>query len=143
MTTSKDIPFASQHNLPDPRRAGISRPARNGIFAGSRNGLEPERWHVQIQLTVSVSTSGQEPAISIGTPMNRKAKKGNLLIVDDTPDNIDVLVGCLSPDYRTRIATNGKIALSLCEKEVPDLILLDIMMPEMDGYEVCLRLKKM
>ena len=75
--------------------------------------------------------------------MNRKAKKGNLLIVDDTPDNIDVLVGCLSPDYRTRIATNGKIALSLCEKEVPDLILLDIMMPEMDGYEVCRRLKKM
>ena len=74
--------------------------------------------------------------------MKKKAKKGSLLIVDDTPDNIDVLVGCLSPDYRTRIATNGKIALSLCEKEAPDLILLDIMMPEMDGYEVCRRLKK-
>jgi signal transduction histidine kinase len=75
--------------------------------------------------------------------MNSKATKGSLLIVDDTPANIDVLVGLLSPDYRTRIATSGKIALSLCAKEAPDLILLDIMMPQMDGYEVCRRLKKM
>jgi signal transduction histidine kinase len=75
--------------------------------------------------------------------MNSSAKKGNLLIVDDTPANIDVLVGLLSPEYRTRVAMNGKIALSLCAKEIPDLILLDIMMPEMDGYEVCQRLKGM
>jgi len=74
--------------------------------------------------------------------MNSKAKQGSLLIVDDTPINIDVLVGLLSPQYRTRIATSGKIALSLCAKEIPDLILLDIMMPEMDGYEVCQRLKE-
>ena len=75
--------------------------------------------------------------------MNTKTEKGNLLIVDDTPANIDVLVDLLSPTYRTRIATNGKTALSLCAKEAPDLILLDIMMPEMDGYEVCRRLKEM
>jgi K+-sensing histidine kinase KdpD len=75
--------------------------------------------------------------------MNTKEKQGSLLIVDDTPANIDVLVGLLSPEYRTRIALNGKIALSLCAKEIPDLILLDIMMPEMDGYEVCQRLKEM
>ncbi len=74
--------------------------------------------------------------------MNSEAKKGSLLIVDDTPANIDVLVGLLSPEYRTRIATSGKVALSLCAKEVPDLVLLDIMMPEMDGYEVCRRLKQ-
>jgi two-component system sensor histidine kinase/response regulator len=75
--------------------------------------------------------------------MNSKAKKGSLLVVDDTPANIDVLVGLLSPQYRIRVAMNGKIALSLCAKEIPDLILLDIMMPEMDGYEVCQRLKEM
>lgn len=72
-----------------------------------------------------------------------ETKRASLLIVDDTPANIDVLVGLLSPKYRTRIANSGKVALSLCEKELPDLILLDIMMPEMDGYEVCQRLKKM
>jgi signal transduction histidine kinase len=75
--------------------------------------------------------------------MNSKANKGSLLVVDDTPANIDVLVGLLSPQYRIRVAMNGKIALSLCAKEIPDLILLDIMMPEMDGYEVCQRLKEM
>ncbi|MEX0321651.1 MAG: ATP-binding protein [Puniceicoccaceae bacterium] len=72
-----------------------------------------------------------------------ETKRASLLIVDDTPANIDVLVGLLSPQYRTRIANSGKVALSLCEKELPDLILLDIMMPEMDGYEVCQRLKAM
>jgi signal transduction histidine kinase len=75
--------------------------------------------------------------------MNNKTEQGSLLIVDDTPANIDVLVDLLSPKYRTRIATNGKTALALCAKEAPDLILLDIMMPEMDGYEVCSRLKEM
>ena len=75
--------------------------------------------------------------------MNTQAEKGSLLIVDDTPANIDVLVGLLSPKYRTRVATSGKSALSLCAKQAPDLILLDIMMPEMDGYEVCRRLKEM
>lgn len=74
--------------------------------------------------------------------MNSKAKQGSLLIVDDTPANIDVLVGLLSPQYQTRIAMSGKNALSLCAKETPDLILLDIMMPEMDGYEVCQKLKE-
>lgn len=75
--------------------------------------------------------------------MKIKANKGSLLIVDDTSANIDVLVDLLSPDYRIRVARNGKVALSLCEKEIPDLILLDIIMPEMDGYEVCKRLKEM
>jgi signal transduction histidine kinase len=75
--------------------------------------------------------------------MNNKAKKGSLLVVDDTPANIDVLVDLLSPEYRIRVAMNGKIALALCEKETPDLILLDIIMPEMDGYEICQKLKEM
>jgi two-component system sensor histidine kinase/response regulator len=75
--------------------------------------------------------------------MNSKTKEGSLLVVDDSSANIDVLVDLLSPQYRIRVATNGKAALALCAKEIPDLILLDIMMPEMDGYEVCQRLKEM
>ena len=74
--------------------------------------------------------------------MSTKAEKGSLLIVDDTPTYIDVLVDLLSPQYRTRVANSGKTALSLCAKEAPDIILLDIMMPEMDGYEVCQKLKE-
>ncbi|GEM79738.1 HD-GYP domain-containing protein [Vibrio superstes] len=66
-----------------------------------------------------------------------------LLIVDDTPENIDVLVGLLKNDYRIRVATTGALALKLAQlNPLPDLILLDIMMPEIDGFEVCRRLKE-
>jgi putative two-component system response regulator len=64
-----------------------------------------------------------------------------ILIVDDTKSNIDVLVAGLKPNYRLSIALNGEAALKSAESKPPDLILLDVMMPEMDGYEVCRRLK--
>jgi diguanylate cyclase (GGDEF)-like protein len=63
-----------------------------------------------------------------------------ILIVDDTPTNIDILVGILD-DYDLLVAQDGKSALDIADEEKIDLILLDIMMPEMDGYEVCRRLK--
>ena len=65
-----------------------------------------------------------------------------ILIVDDTPVNIGVISGALKDSYKTKVATNGEKALALASaEEKPDLILLDIMMPDMDGYEVCSRLK--
>src|ERR1700745_2861855 len=65
-----------------------------------------------------------------------------ILIVDDTPLNIGVVSGALKDSYKTKVATNGEKALALASaEEKPDLILLDIMMPGMDGYEVCSRLK--
>jgi len=66
----------------------------------------------------------------------------NILIVDDTPDNLRLLQKLLSEHgYRVRLAPNGIRALTAVQKLVPDLILLDIMMPELDGYEVCEKLK--
>jgi CheY-like chemotaxis protein len=67
--------------------------------------------------------------------------KCRLLLVDDTKTNIDVLVQGLKDDYKLSIALNGEKALQLVHSHMPDLILLDIMMPGMDGYEVCRRLK--
>ena len=67
--------------------------------------------------------------------------KQTILIVDDTPANIDVLKGILSDNYRIQVATNGLVALRIVRKQPPDIILLDVMMPEMDGHEVCKRLK--
>lgn len=64
-----------------------------------------------------------------------------VLIVDDNATNIDLLVNTLKGDFRLGIAKRGEAALEYAEKFHPDLILLDIMMPEMDGYEVCSRLK--
>ncbi len=68
-------------------------------------------------------------------------KRHKILIVDDTPENIHVLMEALKGDYAIVAATNGEKALEVAQKEpCPDLILLDVMMPGMDGYEVCERL---
>jgi len=74
--------------------------------------------------------------------MNQKTSKLTVLAVDDTPANIDVVKGILASNYLVQAAINGKMALKIIEKKKPDLILLDIMMPDMDGYEVCRRLKE-
>lgn len=69
--------------------------------------------------------------------------KGNILIVDDTPENLQVLSATLSDrGYKVRGVINGKMAIRAARSGCPDLILLDIKMPEMDGYEVCTQLKE-
>ncbi|MFA7240054.1 MAG: HD domain-containing phosphohydrolase [Sulfuricellaceae bacterium] len=66
-----------------------------------------------------------------------------ILIVDDTPEHIEILVQCLRLEYATKVALDGENALQLANTDpIPDLILLDVVMPgAMDGYEVCARLK--
>jgi len=68
-------------------------------------------------------------------------EKQTVLVVDDTPANIDVLVGTLKGQYNVKAAINGNMALQIAKQTPPDIILLDIMMPEIDGFEVCQRLK--
>jgi signal transduction histidine kinase len=66
----------------------------------------------------------------------------NILIVDDTPANLTVLANMLTQEgYKVRPAINGEVALRAVQSQRPDLILLDIRLPDMDGYEVCQRLK--
>ena len=64
-----------------------------------------------------------------------------VLVVDDTPDNLHLMSGLLRESYRVKVANQGEKALRIVQEEAPDLILLDIMMPGLDGYEVCRRLK--
>ena len=72
------------------------------------------------------------------------AEKKLLLLVDDDPLNIQVVHSILKDDYKIRVATNGAKALELAKAEpTPDLILLDVMMPDMDGYQVCGKLKEL
>src|SRR5579864_1226512 len=74
--------------------------------------------------------------------MNQPNGKKTVLLVDDAPENIRVVNSILKDIYKTRIATNGPKALELARADPPpDLVLLDVMMPGMDGYEVCKRLK--
>ncbi|MCC5620410.1 response regulator [Nostoc sp. CHAB 5715] len=68
--------------------------------------------------------------------------KKNILVVDDTPDNLRLLSAMLTAQgFEVRKALNGKMALTACQMVLPDLILLDINMPDMDGYQVCQQLK--
>ena len=65
-----------------------------------------------------------------------------VLVVDDTPDNIDVIAGVLKGNYEVVAARSGKAVMKMIQSlKIPDIILLDVMMPEMDGYEVCRQLK--
>jgi len=73
--------------------------------------------------------------------MSKSKKNFTILAVDDTPENLDVVKGILARDYVVKVAINGPMALKIAEKQKPDLILLDVMMPGMDGHEVCARLK--
>lgn len=73
--------------------------------------------------------------------MTKGADKPTILIVDDVPDNITVLSNILA-GYSLKAANNGAKALEIASRFRPDIILLDIMMPEMDGYTVCMRLKR-
>lgn len=77
----------------------------------------------------------------MSNPQN-SSLKGNILIVDDNPANLELLSGILSEQgYKVRLIPDGQLALMSVQSTRPDLILLDILMPEMDGYQVCQALK--
>jgi CheY-like chemotaxis protein len=69
------------------------------------------------------------------------ADEKTILVVDDTEANIDILISILGDQYDVSVAMDGESALEIAQEEPPDLVLLDIMMPGMDGYEVCRRLR--
>jgi len=74
---------------------------------------------------------------------NISAPLATILVVDDQAENIDILKSILHPTYNVKAATNGRRALDICQRpQAPDMVLLDVMMPEMDGYDVCRQLKE-
>lgn len=75
--------------------------------------------------------------------LKMNCEKNKILLVDDIPSNLKILALALKDEHKIQVATNGKEALRIASTNpLPDLILLDVMMPEMDGYEVCQRLKE-
>ncbi|MEC4986938.1 MAG: response regulator, partial [Oscillatoria sp. PMC 1076.18] len=74
---------------------------------------------------------------------NSNSQKADILLIDDTLESLQLLVNLLSEQgYKVRPTSNTKLAISTAQKYPPDLILLDIVMPEMNGYQVCEQLKK-
>ncbi len=93
--------------------------------------------------SLSVQDNMLMPVGEIGSNKGKAKsdKQPVVVIVDDIPANIDIIVEILKPSYQIKVATNGQKALNLINTSLPDLVLLDIMMPGMDGYEVCQSLK--
>lgn len=73
--------------------------------------------------------------------MNKPEHRSVVLVVDDHPNNIHLLGAILRKEHRILYATNGRDALATAQNDHPDLILLDIQMPDMDGFQVCEQLK--
>lgn len=69
------------------------------------------------------------------------SQKPVVLIVDDSPESIDILRGALGDIFQVKAAIRGRTALEIVANDSPDLVLLDVMMPDLDGYEVCRQLK--
>lgn len=78
----------------------------------------------------------------IQTTQNANSRKNVVLLVDDQPENIDILRSVLDPYFQVLVATEGAKALQVVRRLLPDVILLDVMMPGMDGYETCKRFKE-
>jgi sigma-B regulation protein RsbU (phosphoserine phosphatase) len=91
----------------------------------------------------NLESVNEQPAVPTASVEEKSvARTADILVVDDTPANLQVLTGMLKDrGYKVRPVPSGKLALLAARKAPPDLILLDINMPEMNGYEVCARLK--
>ncbi len=115
------------------------------MFASAKTATFPSVAGKTTRPSTSVMTpSGNaEPlAVVLSDDFKKMPHKANLLVVDDVPENLDVLVELLEDEYRVNVANSGERALEILGSgKPPDLILLDVIMPKMDGFEVCRRLK--
>lgn len=79
---------------------------------------------------------------SAGAWPNKQTSRASILLVDDSPANLHALIAALRDQHSILLATNGEQALEIAGRVIPDLILLDVMMPGTDGYQVCRQLKQ-
>ncbi len=104
--------------------------------------VNPDLLKVRVMLQLELLRYRRKPVLSGIADVVPPQATPSILVVDDVPENVHDLVGALSEMYRVIVATNGQKAIDLVQGvNPPDLILLDIVMPEMDGYETCRRIK--
>ncbi|MDH5423963.1 MAG: response regulator [Gammaproteobacteria bacterium] len=121
----------------------IGRGLRLGVVDYIVKPVDPEMLLLRVRTQLELQSAQKQPS-SRGLFKNfDSGEKPTLLLVDDVPENLHELVEALKADYQIRVASNGAKALELVQGNTPpDLILLDVVMPGMDGYEVCRRVKE-
>jgi diguanylate cyclase (GGDEF)-like protein len=104
--------------------------------------VNPDLLKARLRTQLELSRRRQHPLLFDIAARDDPGWKPAVLVVDDVPENIHELLEALKDSYRIQVACNGAKALAIVQgTEPPDLILLDIVMPDMDGYEVCRRIK--
>ncbi|MBW8305526.1 MAG: EAL domain-containing protein [Thiobacillus sp.] len=104
--------------------------------------VNPELLHLRVRTQLALQRYRRNPLMLNISGQRDPGRTPSLLVVDDLPENIHELLEALKDDYRIMVARSGAKALEQIEGPTPpDLVLLDVMMPEMDGYEVCRRIK--
>jgi DNA-binding response OmpR family regulator len=136
--------FASKFmGMIEPMLAG-SRPARPAPAAAVTVTTIPaalQKTAAPVRKERAKAQAPEADVIGLAPPIAERLRKCTVLIVDDIASNIEVLAGALKDEYAIKVAINGKKALEIANAFHIDLILLDIMMPQMDGFEVCRQLK--
>ena len=122
--------------------ADEARGLKLGVADYITKPVNPELLHARVQTQLELQRHRKNAAPAGIIPPIDPAHRPTLLVVDDIPDNIHELLEALTDDYRILVACSGAKAIALVAgPNPPDLVLLDIMMPEMDGYETCQRIK--
>ncbi len=113
-----------------------------GVMDYITKPINPDLLRMRIRNQLDLKRYRHQPVLFDITSSSELSLTPSLLVVDDLPENIHELLEALKSDYRIMVARNGNQALEIVLGPTPpDLILLDVMMPEMDGYEVCRRIK--
>ncbi len=104
--------------------------------------VNPDLLKLRILTQLELRRYRRKPMVSLSGQITMQDARPTLLVVDDIPANVHELIEVLKDEYRVIVANNGPKALELVQGMAPpDLVLLDIVMPDMDGYEVCRRIK--
>ena len=120
--------------LPDKNIKHIKTHLKNFDFDAAHNSLLSFSEKIGINLTSDITK--MEPATKTASA------PASVLVVDDLPENISLLNAALADEFTIRVATSGTEAIDICNSMPVDLVLLDVMMPVMDGFETCRKLKK-
>ncbi|SIS75012.1 EAL domain-containing protein [Neptunomonas antarctica] len=104
--------------------------------------VNPDWLKLRVLTQLELRRYRRKPMLPVVSPDGIPPEKFSVLVVDDVPENIHQLISALSDEYRIMVADNGPKAIEMVLGSTPpDLVLLDILMPDMDGFEVCRRIK--
>jgi len=144
-SNTKDIPviFVTSLNSIEDQEKGLAMGGVEYITKPISKNIVKHRINTHLKITSIDIKENQEANNQIKSNNIMNQNKKSILVVDDAPENIQVIVEILKQEYKVSVATSGQKALDMIDNGLlPDMILLDVVMPQMDGYEVCKIIKK-